>query len=118
MDYDKTNMPAAYDAGRGYSPAVLGLWLDVISRRLGDKHYVSIDLDGAYHPQTILAYEMNDLALPIDHGAPLRLRDERQLGYEMAKYIMRIELVEDFARIGDGNGGYWEDQGYEWWAGI
>jgi len=84
----------------------------------GDKYYESIDLDGAYHPQTILAYEMSDRALPIAHGAPLRLRDERQLGYKMAKYIMRIELVADFAQIGDGNGGYWEDQGYEWWAGI
>jgi DMSO/TMAO reductase YedYZ molybdopterin-dependent catalytic subunit len=84
----------------------------------GDKYYESIDLDGAYHPQTILAYEMNGRALPIAHGAPLRLRDERQLGYKMAKYIMRIELAADFAQIGDGKGGYWEDQGYEWWAGI
>src|SRR5271169_2165893 len=84
----------------------------------GDKYYESIDLDGAYHQQTILAYEMNGQALPIAHGAPLRLRDERQLGYKMAKYIMRVELVADFAQIGDGNGGYWEDQGYEWWAGI
>jgi DMSO/TMAO reductase YedYZ molybdopterin-dependent catalytic subunit len=84
----------------------------------GDKYYESIDLDSAYHPQTILAYEMNDLPLPIAHGAPLRLRAERQLGYKMAKYIMRIELVADFSQIGDGKGGYWEDQGYEWWAGI
>ena len=61
---------------------------------------------------------MNDLALPVAHGAPLRLRDERQLGYKMAKYIMRIDLVENFTQIGNGNGGYWEDQGYEWWAGI
>jgi DMSO/TMAO reductase YedYZ molybdopterin-dependent catalytic subunit len=84
----------------------------------GDKYYESIDLDGAYHPQTILAYEMNDQPLPIAHGAPLRLSDERQLGYKMAKYIMRIEVAADFAQIGDGKGGYWEDQGYEWWAGI
>jgi DMSO/TMAO reductase YedYZ molybdopterin-dependent catalytic subunit len=84
----------------------------------GAKYYESIDLDGAYHPQTILAHEMNGQALPIAHGAPLRLRDERQLGYKMAKYIMRIELIEDFSKIGGGNGGYWEDQGYEWWAGI
>jgi DMSO/TMAO reductase YedYZ molybdopterin-dependent catalytic subunit len=84
----------------------------------GDKYYESIDLDGACHPQTIFAYEMNDRALPIAGGGPLRLRDERQLGCKMAKYIMRIELVADFAQIGGGNGGYWEDQGYEWWAGI
>jgi DMSO/TMAO reductase YedYZ molybdopterin-dependent catalytic subunit len=81
-------------------------------------YYESIDLEGAYHPQTILAYEMNDLVLPIPYGAPLRLRDERQLGYKMAKYIMRIELVESFATIRGGHGGYWEDKGYEWYAGI
>lgn len=82
------------------------------------RYYESIDLAGAYHPQTMLAYEMNDAVLPVAHGAPLRLRDERQLGYKMAKYIMRIELVESFADIRGGKGGYWEDQGYEWYAGI
>jgi DMSO/TMAO reductase YedYZ molybdopterin-dependent catalytic subunit len=82
------------------------------------RYYESIDLQGAYHPQTILAYEMNDQALTIPFGAPLRLRDERQLGYKMAKYIMRIELVDSFANIRGGRGGYWEDQGYEWYAGI
>jgi DMSO/TMAO reductase YedYZ molybdopterin-dependent catalytic subunit len=82
------------------------------------RYYESIDIDGAYHPQTILAYDMNDRALPVRHGAPLRLRDERQLGYKMAKYIMRIELVDSFAHIRGGRGGYWEDQGYEWYAGI
>jgi len=82
------------------------------------KYYESIDLVDAFHPQTILAYEMNDAALPIAHGAPLRLRVERQLGYKMAKYVMRIEAVESFASIGGGHGGYWEDRGYEWYAGI
>ena len=82
------------------------------------KYYESLDLANARHPQTILAYEMNGAALQIPHGAPLRLRVERQLGYKMAKYVMRIELVDDFARFGDGGGGYWEDQGYEWYAGI
>jgi DMSO/TMAO reductase YedYZ molybdopterin-dependent catalytic subunit len=82
------------------------------------QYYESIGLDDAFHPQTILAYEMNDAALPIPHGAPLRLRVERQLGYKMAKYVMRIEAVESFATLGSGNGGYWEDRGYEWYAGI
>ena len=82
------------------------------------RYYESIDFAGAYHPQTILAYEMNDQVLPIPYGAPIRLRDERQLGYKMAKYIMRIEVVESFATIRGGHGGYWEDQGYEWYAGI
>ena len=82
------------------------------------RYYESIDLIDALHPQTILAYEMNGRPLPIPHGAPLRLRVERQLGYKMAKYLMRIELVDSFAGIGDGNGGYWEDRGYQWYAGI
>ena len=61
---------------------------------------------------------MNDMALPVPHGAPLRLRVERQLGYKMAKYVMRIEAVSTFLAIGSGHGGYWEDRGYEWYAGI
>lgn len=81
-------------------------------------YYESIDMEDAFHPQTILAYELNDEPLPIKNGAPLRLRLERQLGYKMAKYVMRIEIVEDFSRIAGGKGGYWEDQGYEWYAGI
>ena len=81
-------------------------------------YYESIDLDDAYHPQTLLAYGLNDAQLPVINGAPLRLRVERQLGYKQAKYLMRLELVESFAAIGDGKGGYWEDQGYQWYAGI
>ena len=67
-------------------------------------YYESIGLEDAFHPQTILAYEMNDRPLPIPHGAPLRLRVERQLGYKMAKYVMRIEAVESFAAIGRRQG--------------
>jgi DMSO/TMAO reductase YedYZ molybdopterin-dependent catalytic subunit len=84
----------------------------------GDSYYESIDLEDAFHPQTILAYEMNDEPLPIPHGAPLRLRVERQLGYKMAKYVMRIEAVGSLAKIRGGRGGFWEDVGYEWYAGI
>jgi len=82
------------------------------------QYYESIDLKDAFHPQTILAYEMNDQVLPVPHGAPLRLRVERQLGYKMAKYLMRIDAVESFAAISGGKGGFWEDRGYEWYAGI
>jgi DMSO/TMAO reductase YedYZ molybdopterin-dependent catalytic subunit len=81
-------------------------------------YYESIDLIDAFHPQTILAYEMNGKTLPVNHGAPLRVRIERQLGYKMAKYIMRIEAVDSFAKMGIGKGGFWEDRGYEWYAGI
>jgi len=83
-----------------------------------DPYYESIDLDDARHEQTILAYMLNDGALPVPNGAPIRLRVERQLGYKHAKYVMRLELVESFAGIRGGKGGYWEDQGYQWYAGI
>ena len=82
-------------------------------------YYESIDLIDAYHPQTILAWAMNDRILQVPHGAPLRLRVERQLGYKHAKYVMRIEAVADLAAIHGGRGGYWEDSNdYEWYAGI
>ncbi len=84
----------------------------------GAKYYESLGLPDANHAQTILAYEMNDRPLPIPHGAPLRLRVERQLGYKMAKYVMRIEAVSDYRDIDGGKGGFWEDRGYEWYAGI
>lgn len=82
-------------------------------------YYESIDLFDAYHPQTLLAYALNDEPLSVGHGAPLRLRVERQLGYKQAKYIKRIVLASSLAGIYGGNGGYWEDvAGYEWYAGI
>ena len=82
------------------------------------RYYESIDLVDAFHPQTILAYEMNYAPLKVEHGAPLRLRVERQLGYKMAKYVMRVDAVDSLAGIGGGRGGSWEDQGYAWYAGI
>ena len=82
------------------------------------RYYESIDLVDAHHPQTILAYQLNGAALPVENGAPLRLRVERQLGYKQAKYILRIEVADSLATFGRGNGGFWEDRGYEWYAGI
>ena len=82
------------------------------------RYYETIDLEDAFHPQTILAYDMNDQALPVAHGAPLRVRVERQLGYKMAKYVMRIDAIEEFASLGRGRGSFWADRGYDWYAGI
>jgi DMSO/TMAO reductase YedYZ molybdopterin-dependent catalytic subunit len=82
------------------------------------RYYESIDLIDAFHPQSILAYSMNDKNLEVAHGAPLRLRVERHLGYKHAKYLMRIEVRDKFNDIWGGNGGFWEDRGYEWYAGI
>ena len=71
--------------------------------------YETIDLETAGRSQTLLAYEMNGKALPIEHGAPLRLRVENQLGYKMVKWIASIEFVEDFRSVGAGQGGWRDD---------
>jgi DMSO/TMAO reductase YedYZ molybdopterin-dependent catalytic subunit len=88
--------------------------------RYGDRpYYESIDLVDAFHPQTILAWGLNDAMLPIPNGAPLRLRVERQLGYKHAKYLRRIEARTTLDGLYGGQGGTWEDSNdYEWYAGI
>ena len=70
------------------------------------------DLASAMHPQTILAYAMNDQPLPSAHGAPLRLYSPTKLGYKMTKYLVSMTFTDKRP------GGYWEDQGYPWFAGI
>jgi DMSO/TMAO reductase YedYZ molybdopterin-dependent catalytic subunit len=82
------------------------------------QYYESIDLNDAFHPQTLIAYALNGSPLDVQHGAPLRLRVERQLGYKQAKYIESIQVTDSFQNIAGGKGGYWEDRGYEWYAGI
>ncbi len=84
----------------------------------GNLYYESLDLHQARHPQALLAMRLNDAPLDPDHGAPVRLRVPTQLGYKSAKWISRIEVVGTFAMIAGGRGGYWEDEGYEWYAGI
>jgi len=94
--------------------------MDTIDRSLAGniRYYGTIDLIDARHTQTILAYGMNGSPLPVANGAPLRVRVERQLGYKQPKYVNRIELIDDFGKIGQGKGGYWEDNGYDWYGGI
>ncbi len=75
-------------------------------------YYEVIDPELAKHPDTILAYEMNGRPLPLEHGAPLRLRVETLLGYKMVKYLRSIELVEEFSTVGQGQGGFREDFQY------
>ena len=84
----------------------------------GDAYYESLDLTQAAHPQTVLALALNDKPLDADHGAPVRLRVATQLGYKSAKWVYRLEIAESLAPIFGGQGGYWEDNGYEWYAGI
>ncbi|TNC48562.1 molybdopterin oxidoreductase [Rubellimicrobium rubrum] len=90
--------------------------MDTIERGLSGsiRYWESHDLRDSLHPQTILAYGMNGVALPVRNGAPLRLRVERQLGYKMAKYLSGIEVVPALS----DKGGYWEERGYDWYAGL
>jgi sulfoxide reductase catalytic subunit YedY len=81
-------------------------------------YYESCDLIDAHHPQTILAYGLNGAALPVPNGAPIRVRIERALGYKQPKYVHTIELVSSFSRLHGGKGGFWPDQGYDWYGGI
>jgi DMSO/TMAO reductase YedYZ molybdopterin-dependent catalytic subunit len=77
-----------------------------------DKIADSLDMIDALHPQTILAYGMNGRALPIGHGAPLRLRTERQIGYKSVKYLRRIVVTDKFNDLGNIK------SGWAWYNGI
>lgn len=75
----------------------------------GKTYYECVSLDIANHPQTILAYELNRQELPIQNGAPLRVRFETKLGFKMVKFLRSIEIVDDYHKIGEGHGGIRED---------
>lgn len=79
-----------------------------------DGYYSSWDLASATHPQTLLAYQKNGKPLPVDNGAPLRLASPIKLGYKQSKWVTQITLVSHLSHYK----GYWEDQGYEWFAGL
>jgi DMSO/TMAO reductase YedYZ molybdopterin-dependent catalytic subunit len=83
-----------------------------------DDLWESIDMDDAWHPQTLLAYGMNGEDLPTPHGAPVRLRVARQLGYKSLKYLAQISVVDSLKDIGNGLGSISPELGYSWYAGI
>lgn len=78
--------------------------------KTGKAYYECVTLDLARHPQTILAYELNSEPLPVQHGAPLRLRLETKLGFKMVKYLRSIEVIADYHEVGEGRGGVREDE--------
>ncbi len=78
----------------------------------GDGYYTSYDIASARHPQTLLCYEAYDKPLSLDHGAPLRIVMPTKLGYKSAKWITNLFVTNEKP------GGYWEDQGYDWFAGL
>ncbi len=83
-----------------------------------DSSWDSLDMDDAWHPQTLLAYGMNGAELPLPHGAPVRLRVPRQLGYKSVKYLARITVTDTLKNIGKGLGSISPEVGYSWYAGI
>ena len=78
----------------------------------------SLDLDEARHPQTLVAYGMNDNDLPVAHGGPMRMRVPRQLGYKSMKFINRLTVTDDIKKFGKGQGSVASEFGYKWFAGI
>ena len=83
-----------------------------------DDNWDSLDMPDARHPQTLLAYGMNGKDLPAEHGAPLRLRVARQLGYKSVKYLSQITVTDTPKDIGRGLGSISPEIGYSWYAGI
>jgi DMSO/TMAO reductase YedYZ molybdopterin-dependent catalytic subunit len=80
--------------------------------KCADRYYSSIDMASALHPQTLLALDFGEVALPPDYGYPLRLRVPTKLGFKNPKHIQALFVTNDYP------GGYWEDQGYNWFSGI
>jgi DMSO/TMAO reductase YedYZ molybdopterin-dependent catalytic subunit len=124
----RTDMRIRHHCVEGWSAVAAwhGVRLSEIAKMAGaspDAHYVefrsfdagyfsSWDIESAMHPQTILAYGMNGRALYPDHGAPLRLYSPVKLGYKSVKYLTEVNFLPQ------RSGGYWENLGYDWYAGV
>ncbi|MGA7935350.1 MAG: molybdopterin-dependent oxidoreductase [Kovacikia sp.] len=79
-----------------------------------DGYYESWDIASSLHPQTLMAYQKNGQPLSPDYGAPLRLASPVKLGYKQSKWVTQITFLSHLMPMQ----GYWEDQGYEWFAGL
>jgi DMSO/TMAO reductase YedYZ molybdopterin-dependent catalytic subunit len=90
----------------------------VVYRCIDGEWWESIDMADALHPQTLVAYGMNDGDLPFGFGGPLRLRVPRQLGYKSVKYITRLTVTDSLKTFGKGLGSASPEGGYAWYAGI
>jgi len=87
------------------------LTAEYVSFKCADEYYTSIDMATALHPQTLLALTYDGQILPRKYGFPMKLRMPTKLGYKNPKHIEVIEITNKFT------GGYWEDQGYNWYGG-
>ncbi|KQO60472.1 MULTISPECIES: molybdopterin-dependent oxidoreductase [unclassified Methylobacterium] len=80
--------------------------------KCADRYYGSLDMPSALHPQTVLALDFGGVPLPLEYGYPLRVRVPTKLGFKSPKHIVSVFATND------DPGGYWEDQGYNWFSGI
>jgi DMSO/TMAO reductase YedYZ molybdopterin-dependent catalytic subunit len=85
---------------------------------LGHEKFDSLDMVDAWHPQTLLAYLVNGEELPTRHGAPLRVRVPRQLGFKSKKYLAHVTVTDTVKNIGTGQGSSSPDKGFSWYGGI
>ena len=87
------------------------LTANYIGFKCADHYYTSIDMATALHPQTLMALTFADQVLPVSYGFPMKLRIPTKLGFKNPKHIMAIYVTNTYP------GGYWEDQGYNWFSG-
>ena len=101
------------EAAGGVTPGARYVVIDTF-----DGWYEGYDMFDVVHPQTILAYGLNGVDLPIGNGAPVRLRVERQCGYKSLKFLKSIQVVDSLAGFGKGTGGINSDWGFHWYGGV
>ena len=102
-------------SGVRFSDFLQRIGADLGARYVGfkcaDDYYTSIDMPTALHPQTLLAFKYADQVLPAKYGFPMKLRMPTKLGFKNPKHVVAISVTNE------DPGGYWEDQGYNWFSG-
>lgn len=102
-------------SGVRFSDFLARIGADATAKYVGfkcaDQYYSSIDMATALHPQTLLAFRYADQILPPEYGFPMKLRIPTKLGFKNPKHIMSMFVTNQYP------GGYWEDQGYNWFSG-
>jgi len=102
-------------SGVRFSDFLARIGADTTAKYVGfkcaDQYYSSIDMPTALHPQTLLAFRYADQILPPEYGFPMKLRVPTKLGFKNPKHIMSMFVTNEYP------GGYWEDQGYNWFSG-
>jgi DMSO/TMAO reductase YedYZ molybdopterin-dependent catalytic subunit len=102
-------------SGVRYSDFLRRIGADLTAKYIGfkcaDNYHTSIDMPTALHPQTLLAFRFGDEILPAQYGFPMKLRIPTKLGFKNPKHITAMYVTNEYP------GGYWEDQGYNWYSG-